>query len=202
MKEPSEIFSGNMLKINEQNQISSQPLAFQKEPNLLSLNPSVELQNINTKIKIHTNLNKEKENLAETNVISSKETEKKLKGKIKKGVFWAKIIILTLALISFMNIHWINNQSRSYSEKTKVEEEVKIVNKTINDVITFLINHNITIQEYVEKKDNESLVSLINHHLNYTLIEKEFKNIGKKDKGKIYYFFGILLGYIYYSILY
>ena len=37
MKEPSKIFSGNMLKINEQNQISSQPLAFQKEPNLLSL---------------------------------------------------------------------------------------------------------------------------------------------------------------------
>lgn len=87
MKEPSKIFSGNMLKINEQNQISSQPLTFQKEPNLLSLNPSVELQNINTKNKIHNNLNKEKENLAETNVISSKETEKKLKGKIKKGVF-------------------------------------------------------------------------------------------------------------------
>lgn len=81
-------------------------------------------------------------------------------------MFWAKIIILTLALISFTNIHWIDNQSRSYSEKTKVEEEVKILNKTINDVVTFLINHNITIQEYVEKKDNESLVSLINHHLN------------------------------------
>lgn len=86
MKEPSEIFSGNMLKINEQNQISSQPLAFQKEPNLLSLNPSVELQNINAKIKIHTDLNKEKENLAETNVISSKETEKKLKEKKKRRV--------------------------------------------------------------------------------------------------------------------
>ena len=146
MKEPSEIFSGNMLKINEQNQISSQPLAFQKEPNLLSLNSSVELQNINAKIKIHTDLNKEKENLAETNVISSKETEKKLKEKIKKGVFWAKIIILTLALISFTNIHWIDNQSLSYSKKTKVEEEMKILNKTIIDVVTFFINNNITIQ--------------------------------------------------------
>ena len=61
-------------------------------------------------------------------------------------MFWTKIIILNLVLISFMNIHWIDNQSLSYSKKTKVEEEMKILNKTIIDVVTFFINNNITIQ--------------------------------------------------------
>ena len=144
MEDNESSFSGFLWKYayNKWTKSTVTTISISKEPNLLSLNPSIELQNISTKCKIHTNLNKEKENFAETNKISSENTEKK----IKKGVFWTKIIILNLVLISFMNIHWIDNQSLSYSKKTKVEEEMKILNKTIIDVVTFFINNNITIQ--------------------------------------------------------